>query len=222
MPDFCNHLGLGPFCTNVADGKRAYSACGEHTSHEAAINGLRLSLQGIKIDKISTLSPIWQRNVHNTAEVKNWVPDRYSNSTYIPTGQPLDEAFRTTILADMDVLRKSRGYVANWHLLDARYDDLTADERDQRNKGGVSLKCASGMRRLCWTKAGRMGLVPATARADDLLYVLFGGQVMYVLREKGAEVFGFVGESYIHGLMDGEIFGSKFVGLRQRERIILE
>lgn len=53
------------------------------------------------------------------------------------------------------------------------------------------------------TTAGKLiGLVPRLAQVDDEIFVLAGGQVLYVLRPVG-ECFQCIGESYIHGLMDG-------------------
>jgi hypothetical protein len=48
-----------------------------------------------------------------------------------------------------------------------------------------------------------MGLVSESAEPNDKIYVLAGGQVLYVLRQEG-DCFRFMGECYIHGLMDGE------------------
>jgi hypothetical protein len=52
------------------------------------------------------------------------------------------------------------------------------------------------------TKDGFIGLAPNTG-AGDIVLVLLGGQVLYVLRS-AAEHFIFVVECYIHGMMDGE------------------
>lgn len=54
------------------------------------------------------------------------------------------------------------------------------------------------------TTAGKLiGLVPRLTQVDDEIFVLVGGQVLYVLRPVG-ECFQCIGESYIYGLMDGE------------------
>lgn len=122
----------------------------------------------------------------------------------------------------MNVLKKSRGHAADWHLLDARNDTINADQSSRKTRMNVALKSASGVRRLCWTKAGRMGLVPAAARVDDLLYVLFGCQMLYVLRPCGADAFEFVGGSYIHGVVDGELLESKQCDIVDKGSVILE
>ena len=50
-----------------------------------------------------------------------------------------------------------------------------------------------------------MGLGPAGAEVGDLVVVFFGGQVLYVIREREEEgEWEFVGECYVHGRMDGE------------------
>lgn len=58
-------------------------------------------------------------------------------------------------------------------------------------------------RKLFVTREGRLGIGPPGTQPGDMVYVLFGGEVPYVLRTQGSR-FLFVGESYIHGLMGGE------------------
>ena len=58
-------------------------------------------------------------------------------------------------------------------------------------------------RRLAYSMKGYMALVSHQSEEGDLLYALFGGSVLYVLRPKGDQ-FIFVCECYVHGLMDGE------------------
>jgi len=60
-----------------------------------------------------------------------------------------------------------------------------------------------------WTDGGRMGLVPAAASLGVRIYILFGGQVLYALRERGEGKWEFLGECYVHGLMDGEALSSR-------------
>lgn len=46
-------------------------------------------------------------------------------------------------------------------------------------------------------------LVPAAAQLDDVVYVLAGAPVPYLLRKKG-DVYVLIRECYVHGIMDGE------------------
>jgi len=57
---------------------------------------------------------------------------------------------------------------------------------------------------------GFMGLVPQVARRGDVVVHLFGGDPLFVLRRKGRgedgkERWGFLGEAFVLGLMDGEV-----------------
>ena len=68
-----------------------------------------------------------------------------------------------------------------------------------------SMKRAVVKRTVFITEKGYMGLGPFNIEQGDLVYVLAGGQVPFILRPSLlAEGFCLVGESYVHGIMDGE------------------
>ena len=67
------------------------------------------------------------------------------------------------------------------------------------------------MRRLVTTERDLLGLVPQETKKRDLICILFGCSVPVVLRRHSdsktkKEYFQFIGECYVHGLMDGEAF----------------
>ncbi|KAI4173817.1 MAG: hypothetical protein LQ346_008339 [Caloplaca aetnensis] len=211
VPNYSQQGASRPFRAEVAGSAWAYNACGAKKAHNAKIEGGRLVVMGYHVDEIVSVSEIWINDVISIAEVEAWAPEN-PDSVYYPTGQTRDEAFRTTILADMVLstdsrghVADSRGHVADWNLMHATTHTLTADENKRKQEMVFALNNASNRRRLCWTNSGRMGLVPATAQAGDLLFVLWGGQMIHVLRRTESERFTYVGESYIHGIMDGEL-----------------
>jgi hypothetical protein len=59
-------------------------------------------------------------------------------------------------------------------------------------------------RRLVVTQGGYLGLAPAASMAGDIIAVLPGCHVPLVLRREG-ERFRVLGESYVHGIMAGEL-----------------
>lgn len=79
----------------------------------------------------------------------------------------------------------------------------------------TSYTAAMRMRKICFTERGFIGLVPEDAGVGDMIYVLLGGQVLYTLRpvkvglkdDGCCTTFSFVGEAYLHGLMDGKVMG---------------
>ena len=59
-------------------------------------------------------------------------------------------------------------------------------------------------RRICVTKGGYMGITTYDTEMGDLLVILEGFTMPFVLRRKG-DHFVIVGDCYIHGIMDGEL-----------------
>lgn len=59
-------------------------------------------------------------------------------------------------------------------------------------------------RRLVRCADGKLATVPLTARKDDVGCVLLGCSVPVVLREVESNVYEFIGECYVDGIMDGE------------------
>ena len=95
-------------------------------------------------------------------------------------------------------------------------------ERDETRRVKSLLEHTTTNRVFCITEKGYIGLVPHTARANDQIIFLFGGNTPIVLRGREAEGsssvsdterrWQLIGESYVHGFMDGEGIG--WVGWR--------
>jgi hypothetical protein len=78
----------------------------------------------------------------------------------------------------------------------------TADS-DILYKGQAMVACRD--RRLAVTEQGYIGLVPSCNQIGDEVYLLAGATVPFVLRQKNGIKFVLVGDSYIHGVMEGEV-----------------
>jgi hypothetical protein len=68
----------------------------------------------------------------------------------------------------------------------------------------ASIQRWSSKRRFCVTKNGALACVPTTARHGDIICVLFGGEVPYVLRPTRTGFYWVIGECYVNGIMHGE------------------
>lgn len=77
-------------------------------------------------------------------------------------------------------------------------------------EGVYGLAVDGQQRRRCFlTSGGRVGLGPEDMRRGDRLVILKGASVPMVLRRLtlgGGEMWGYVGEAYCYGIMDGEMF----------------
>jgi hypothetical protein len=68
---------------------------------------------------------------------------------------------------------------------------------------------ASQYRRLGRLENGWLGMLPGDARVGGVVVLARGGRVPLVVRKEekeGKQRIVFIGEAYIHGIMDGEIW----------------
>jgi hypothetical protein len=79
----------------------------------------------------------------------------------------------------------------------------------------TSVLTGSYDRRFFISEKGYIGLAPSNAAPGDKIAVLFGGTVPYILRRNEPEsaetsetTWTFLGDSYVHGIMDGEVIES--------------
>lgn len=64
-------------------------------------------------------------------------------------------------------------------------------------------------RRLFLSDKGYVGLAPDDAQTGDVVCILFGALVPFVLREKvGRRQYQLIGEAYVYGIMDGEFLAT--------------
>jgi len=83
--------------------------------------------------------------------------------------------------------------------------DLTAeDNMSAIHAGNLWVRKAAG-RQFAITQSGYMTLVPDFAKVNDTICVFLGAKVPYVIRESSEEgkSWQLVGETYVHGVMDG-------------------
>lgn len=59
------------------------------------------------------------------------------------------------------------------------------------------------------TSRGSMGLGCPGVEVNDVICILYGTTVPYVLRPRQNGTMEFVGDAYVHGAMNGEAFWSR-------------
>jgi hypothetical protein len=69
------------------------------------------------------------------------------------------------------------------------------------------------------TQTGFLGLGPAEVEPGDVVCILFGGNLPYMMRPLGLDEFIFLGPSYVHGIMYGEAYHE--VDQTQQETFVL-
>jgi len=140
--------------------------------------------------------------------------EEVSRLTRYQNGKSISAAYQMTLVAGLGLFGEER---VNQEVLSEAYE---AWRDTSWNKHGSTWKyynlydawysefydCslkAVGWRRLCITERGYIGLVPSNTKLGDCLAVFPGFQTPWVLRLRGCK-YVLVGESYIHGIMEGE------------------
>ena len=82
--------------------------------------------------------------------------------------------------------------------------DLDDEELVQSLNESDSSSTLENRRLLFIDEAPYLALDPAGTQLGDLVCALFGGDCLYVLGEREGKM-NFIGECYVHGLMDGEV-----------------
>ncbi|KAF2139895.1 uncharacterized protein K452DRAFT_253498 [Aplosporella prunicola CBS 121167] len=136
-----------------------------------------------------------------------------------PTGEPTEEVYHRSLIAGQfceappDVLK---GFYDAFMRYTARYPFgegfILFGERDPERAEGYEAAMAYFLdvdratfgRALFTTKLGYMGIGPRSTWPGDRVAVLLGGRTPYVLRSAWGGKFKFVGECFVHGLMQGE------------------
>ena len=77
-------------------------------------------------------------------------------------------------------------------------------EMRKRIHRSISLACFDQCFMI--TTNGYMGFCPSYAKVGDRICILFGGRRPYIIRQE-PDVLRFIGQCYVHGLMDGEAMG---------------
>lgn len=213
-PDWTFTASLHPFekvlnSDDYGGSKNVYNAAG--MSHgNCYIDGSHLCLQGLLFDRITRVSTICQWNLAagGIDTEQSWKPESAGKLYF--TGETLMGAFNHTIVADVGRRNLesdwdlSRGFAMDWDLIEQDRNKLTAEERQRQSWMLIDTKMMTFGRRLFETSRGFIGLGPAAAQIDDEISLLLGGQVWYVLRAREDGHHEFVGEAYVHGMMDGQ------------------
>jgi hypothetical protein len=88
------------------------------------------------------------------------------------------------------------------------------------NAEQVITRCRD--RRVAYTEKKRLALVPLVAESGDVCCIVQGTDIPVILRRTSRDTYKLVGDSYIHGVMDGEMMSSADSGDFKWETIRLE
>jgi hypothetical protein len=185
---------------------RAYNAGG--SAHVVArIEGHILEVRGLYIDTVGGSLEALPLTIQDAQAAADYLEDVHT----FP-GEDIITALGRTLVADVKVNGLSRPYqrhfALDWAFMARDRATLQPAAAHQQDIMRSALSSATVGRRICKTTRNRIGLVPDAAQAGDSIFALVGAQVLYVLRQEPQAGRGYelIGECYVHGMMDGEIW----------------
>lgn len=150
-------------------------------------------------NKISAIESIWRQLLAHSSRPSEEII--YSFSQTLARGRPGSQHYHNSFLAYCQFLRTN-----------AQTDGTSPFPPPEPNKGN-SLDAErtvrrSRARRLACTSIGRLALLPVISHVRDICCLVQGLDIPVILRETPRGTYKFVGDSYIHGVMEGELMGS--------------
>lgn len=203
---------------------REFSTSGAETLQASLLqNGEILALTGLLVDEIEETGHVYEVLDHESVTmhllcesiesykklVDLWKSSNGDPRDYI-TGETWNAAVSRTLIGDLIMAEYPRERANPSH---ETYLDDPRKALENQTRGSV-YESISGMipnQTFFITKKGYVGMGPPNAKYGDQVWVLYGGQVPFILRktEKDSIVekthkLKLVGNAYVHGIMDGQ------------------
>ena len=208
-------LGVSPFARDVGQGK-AFQNGGDKL-----FQTLDSSEPGLRFSKEATKAMNRERSLLQSAYHLLSLVSKY------PPGQDLEEVLWRTLGCDMTVEFEHPApptFGEAWKFFREimySFDEFGVFDEGKRSNFAVfvgrfeprefmrivrtGMKMGIG-RRVCITAAGYFGHAPCEAEENDLVALLLGADVPFLIRPRG-DGYYLVGECYVHGIMGGEAMG---------------
>jgi Heterokaryon incompatibility protein (HET) len=236
LPDWQQYAILYPLPRQISFSNQysPYYAMGKNQVR-AQLNGLNLAVHGVLCDEIVDIISIGEQLSEPVSKakeicdltIKQWYPAD-------PISYFTSETIASTILRTLasDINRDLSFYETGTRFADGEFalpnaldDQSTEEEIIEFERAKTNLDMNMCARSLCRTKQNFIGLVHETSLPGDKIYGFLGGNVLYTVRKPETlgkdDEFEFIGECYLHGLMDGEIMNWVEKGTVQSERLVL-
>jgi len=201
---------------------RMYNSTGSSTASAAPDYERQLRLRGIHVGTITTLTePAGNllgdvglgSRVLTGGEWHLTVSEKAStNGIYLPTGEPIKLAYHRLRIGDQlwnEIRAEHRRQRPKTPLnlpepQPVTYSAAVGIVVSPRNDIGTMILKWTTRQRLYITDTGYMGLCHRSCKLHDQIFLLMGGEMPFILRKKESGTFQFKGETYVHGIMDGE------------------
>jgi len=135
-----------------------------------------------------------------TLQIVTLVKDKRTFLIYKPTQESIWDALIRVRIADV-LIDDDRNYIGRTQN-SSQWEKPGAKELFQLRMCHAILPG----RTLFASSSGFIGLGPKEVKDGDRICSIFGNETLFLLRPKGENEWTFVGECYVHGLMDSQIY----------------
>ncbi|KAF5639579.1 heterokaryon incompatibility protein (het-6OR allele) [Fusarium sp. NRRL 25303] len=155
----------------------------------------RLELRGIVIDRITKIDrPIYNTDTKNEI-LSAWYHDRDPRACCRGS---YEEVGWCELMRDMFIVFSNKPRDYSKPRTRAGFETMINSLWDPGSQLSVFQY------QTCHTETGLVGHARLDMQAGDVLCVLLGGNMPFILRPLDDGVFGYVGQAFVHGIMDGE------------------
>lgn len=164
-------------------------------------------LQNIKGPQARHEDELWRTLVLDGTYETRPYPDSHKLAYYLwrakgPRPQVSVDSTKIATLKSVSLL----GHLLSEGNADKKLEDMVLEY-------GSRFADSCGGRRFCTTGTKRIGLTPPKAEVGDVVCIILGLQVPYLLRWCGSKnAYELVGECYVHGVMFGEALAGAVMG----------
>jgi hypothetical protein len=181
--------------------------------------------KGLQFDVVELFSPSAGEAYGCGSVAKDWIK-WLSHSSFpfsqrrggYPNGDSTRDALSRTLVADctrIGVDLADRGCSADieWSAMADQEGEIPRfEDPEGAGIGVLGAHPATFRRRLIVTQKQYLGLTSEHVQAGDIIAILVGGQLPFVLRKVHSHYI-LIGEAYVHGIMDGEaVAESRIIG----------
>lgn len=183
---------------------------------EPSTDGHTLTVHGVLVDYVRTGSVTGGfPNTISSIEDAWHLPNMHK--TYSPTGETREQAYLRTLVADLKMVEGEvvgRGGSMYWR----------NRSKSQPTPGQVDTECllaqvCIGRRLITTLNHHYIGIAPLHTQPGDAIFMVKYGEVLYIARPTLDGTYHFVGEAYIHGVMDGLVTEQLFNGQGEMQTI---
>ncbi|KAI1872823.1 uncharacterized protein JN550_003697 [Neoarthrinium moseri] len=214
VPDWCAEVDEDRIDQELAWLKYYYrysTALGTRVRTRPSGSDSLLDLQGVIVDRVSEIGALCDDRRYYTRASSQWRDTvgrigQLHEQCY-PGGGTYDDVFWRLVLADSILVPKPNGFV---DFRRCRPGDKEVYNGLVSKGGSTNQEDYLSGRMLFVTEKGYIGLGGPEVTVGDVVAVFYGGNMPFVLRpliaQKGRSMqYEYVGQSYIHGIMDGEM-----------------